>query len=317
VGGTTTVVTRRSVAGGVLAVAVSSVVAWLLAYPHSPLGGAAVRAIADCAAVVTLGLAAVSLLDDVRYRTDLARAAAAPLTLTAAVWAVTEVVRLVVVAAQAAGLSVRHVGLRTVAEFAWYTAVGRSGLVSIVAALAVCGVAVLGPRMTTSAASWTISTIGIAAAGMAARTLAGHLAESPFGGLAVAVHALAAALWCGVLAALVLTVTHRGQWARVLPRFSQLSLWCVAVLLVAGTVGALVRLQSPVDLATTGYGRLLAAKIAMTVALMVLAWRNRAGWLPAARAHRSSAGLSQRRSLIELAVMTVVVTFAAALAVTG
>jgi copper resistance protein D len=48
------------------------------------------------------------------------------------------------------------------------------------------------------------------------------------------VHALAAALCCGALAALALTVEHRGQWARVLPRFFQLSLLCVATLLAAG-----------------------------------------------------------------------------------
>lgn len=313
VGGSTTLITRRAVAGGGLVVAAAAVIAWALAYPQSPMGGAAVRAVADCAAVVTLGLAAVPLLDDVRHRADLTRVAAKPLVLAGVVWAGAESVRLVVEAAQASGRTVQHVGVRTVGEFTWYTAVGRSGLVSILAALAVCGVALAGRHH----AAAVIATIGVSAAGMAARMLAGHLAESPVGGLAVAVHALAAALWCGVLAALVVTVTHRGQWARVLPRFSQLALVCVAVLLVAGTVGALVRLQAPVDLVATGYGRLLTAKIAVTAGLMVLAWRNRAGWLPAARAHRSSAGLSQRRSLIELGVMTVVLTFAAALAVTG
>jgi hypothetical protein len=61
---------------------------------------------------------------------------------------------------------------------------------------------------------------------------------------AVAVHALAAALCCGALAALALTVEHRGQWARVLPRFFQLSLLCVATLLAAGIAGAAVTLDS-------------------------------------------------------------------------
>jgi putative copper resistance protein D len=49
----------------------------------------------------------------------------------------------------------------------------------------------------------------------------------------------------------------------------------------------------------------------------VLAWRNRARWLPAARAHRTTASLSRSRSLTELAFMTVALTLAAALAVTG
>ncbi len=314
-------VTRRTVAGGVLVIAASAVTAWALAFPHTPIIGAAVRALADAAAVATLGLATVPMLDQARHRADVARVAATPLAVTAAVWALAELVRLVTDAALAAGLSVRHIGVRTVADFGWYTTVGRSGLVSIVAAVAVCGVASATQRparfSVVSGPSAMLATVGISAAGMAARTLAGHLSESPLGGLAVAVHALDAALWCGLLAALVVTVTHRGQWARVLPRFSQLSLGCVAVLLVAGVVGALVRLQSPADLVVTGYGRLLSAKMLVTAGLLVLAWRNRSGWLPAARAHRSSAGLSQRRSLVELGAMAVVVTFAAALAVTG
>lgn len=312
-GGTTPVLTRRVVAGGALIVLASSAAAWALAYPQTPMAGALVRALADGAAVITLGLAAVPMLDAARYRADLTRRAAGPLAISTAVWALAEVARSVVAAAAAAATPVLQIGVRTVTEFTLYTTVGRSGLVSIVAAVAVGVAAVAAPR----SASTAVATAGIAAAGMAARTLSGHLAENPVGGLAVAVHALAAAVWCGALAALVLTVTHRGQWARVLPRFSQLSLWCVAVLLVAGVLGALIQLHSPSELWATGYGRLLSVKVAVTVGLLVLAWRNRAGWLPAARSHRASAGLSRTRSLTELAVMAVAVTFAAALAVTG
>jgi copper resistance protein D len=57
-----------------------------------------------------------------------------------------------------------------------------------------------------------IAVAGFAAAGLAARPLTGHFSESALGGLAVALHTLAAALWCGALAGLVLTVEHRGQW---------------------------------------------------------------------------------------------------------
>ncbi|MHC9294638.1 copper resistance D family protein [Mycobacterium sp. LTG2003] len=312
-GGPTTVITWRSVGGGALVVAAAAVAAAGLSYPQNQLTGALVRAVADCAAVVTVGLAAVPMLESTRYRAELARTATRPLMVGSAIWLLAELVRLIVVAAQAAAVPVQRVGVHTVSEFVLHTTVGRSGLVAVVAAAAVCAATFLVPRTATA----IVATVGAAAAGVAARTLAGHLAESPVGGLAVAVHALAAAVWCGVLAALVLTVTHRGQWARVLPRFSQLSVGCVAVLLLAGVVGALIRLHSPAELWTTGYGRLLAAKVVVTAGLLGLAWRNRAGWLPAARAHRTSASLSTNRSLAELAVMTVAVTFAAALAVTG
>ncbi|KMV14952.1 copper resistance protein CopD [Mycolicibacterium conceptionense] len=285
----------------------------LVGGPPPAVTGALIRALADGAAIITLGLAAVPLLESDRYRDEVSRRAAGPMALAAALWLLAEIVRLAVAGAQTAGVGFWQMGVRTLTDFALHTAAGRSGLVAIAAALIVGVVAVLVPRRGAA----TATTVGLAAVGLVARTLAGHLSESPIGGTAVAVHALAAAVWCGVLAALVLTVAHRGQWARVLPRFSQLSLWCVGVLLVAGVSGAAIKLSSPAELWTTGYGRVLAAKIAVTVALLALAWRNRSRWLPAARAHRSSAALSQNRSLAELGMMAVAVTLAAALAVTG
>ncbi|WP_083666064.1 copper resistance D family protein [Mycobacterium sp. NS-7484] len=274
---------------------------------------ALIRALADGAAVVTLGLAAVPLLESARYRDELGRKAAGPLAVAAAVWLMAEVVRLTAEAAATAGRRFWQLGTHTLVDFGVHTAAGRSGLVGIAAALIVGVVAIFVPRSATT----TAATVGVAAVGMAARTLTGHLSESPIGGMAVTVHALAAAVWCGVLAALLLTVTHRGQWARVLPRFSQLSLWCVGVLLAAGVAGAAIRLGSPTELWTTDYGRVLTAKLVVTVVLLGLAWRNRSQWLPAARAHRSTAALSQNRSIVELGIMAVAVTLAAALAVTG
>ena len=143
-----------------------------------------------------------------------------------------------------------------------------------------CLAVVAAPR----SASTNVAVAGFAAAGRGGASA--HAAICPrvrWEGLAVAVHTLAAALWCGALAALVLTVEHRGQWARVLPRFSQLSLVCVAALLVGGVLGAVMTLGSPSQLYATAYGRLLSAKVVVTVVLMLLAYRNRTMWLPAAR----------------------------------
>jgi len=103
----------------------------------------------------------------------------------------------------------------------------------------------------------------------------------------------------------------------VLPRFSQLSLACVAALLVGGVVGAVMTLGSPSALYATGYGRLLSAKVVVTVLLVALAYHNRTMWLPAARSHRATALVSRSRALFELALMAVALTLAAALAVTG
>ncbi|PXX13139.1 putative copper resistance protein D [Mycolicibacterium moriokaense] len=296
-----------------MVVVVASLAAWSLARQQNSLATTLVRALADGSAVVTLGLAAVPMLDIERYRGELIRRATAPLTIAAAAWLLAELLRLGVAAAQAAAIPVSRLGLHTAVDFALHTAAGRSGLFSAIAA-ALVGLAVAAaPR----SVPMNVAVAGFAAAGMAARPLTGHFSESTVGGVAVAVHTLAAATWCGVLAALLLTVEHRGQWARVLPRFSQLSLLCVAALLLGGVLAAAVTIASPSQLYSTGYGRLLAAKVVVTVVLVVLAYRNRTMWLPAARSHRATAVVSRSRSLFELAIMAVALTLAAALAVTG
>jgi putative copper resistance protein D len=302
-----------ALAGGTLVLAAAAVVAWALAYPQGSLPVTLVRAVADCAAVVCLGLAAVPMLDDERYRRELIGRATAPLSIAGAVWLVAELGRLIVAAAQAAAVPIWRLGLPTTVDFAVDTAAGRAGTLGIVAAAALGVATLVAPRT----ASMNLVVAGLAAVGLTSRLITGHFFESALGGLALAIHTLAAALWCGALAGLVLTVEHRGQWARVLPRFSQLSLWCVLALLLGGTAAALERLGSLGELYATGYGRLLAAKIAVAAVLVLLGWRNRTIWLPAARAHRTAAVVSRSRSLVELAVMAVALAFAAGLAATG
>ncbi|MDT5284138.1 MAG: copper resistance protein [Mycobacterium sp.] len=313
-GGATAEVTRhRAVAGGALVVVVASVVAWSLAGQQNSLAAMLVRAVADGSAVVAFGLAVVPMLDSDRYRGELIRRATAPLTIAAAVWLLAELLRLGVAAAQAAAIPISRLGIRTGVDFALHTTAGRSGLFSAVAAGLVGLAVVAAPR----SVSTNVAVAGFAAAGVAARPLTGHLSESAVGGVAVAVHTLAAALWCGALAALVLTVERRGQWARVLPRFSHMSLFCVAALLVGGVLSAAVTIGAPSQLYATAYGRLLSAKFVVTVVLVVLAYRNRTMWLPAARSHRATAVVSRSRALFELAIMAVALALAAALAVTG
>ena len=302
-----------ALAGGSLVVAGASVVAWALAYPQGSLSVTVVRAVADCAAVLCLGLAVVPMLDDERYRRELMGRAGVPLSAAGAVWLIAELGRLIVAAAQAAAVPVWRLGVPTTVDFAFDTAAGRASTLAVAAAAALCVATVAAPR--TAAVKLVVA--GLAAVGLTSRLITGHFFESAVGGVALAAHTVGAALWCGVLGALVLTVEHRGQWARVLPRFSQLSLWCVLVLLVGGAVAALERLGSPAELYATGYGRLLTAKLAVAAVLLVMGWRNRTIWLPAARAHRTTAVLSRSRSFVELAVMGVALTLAAGLAATG
>ena len=313
-GGPAPVVTAVRPAAAVTALVAAVVaVAWLLAQPLLSPSAAAARAVADVAAVTALGLAAVHLLDAPRFRDDLMDRASTPLIGAAALWLVAELVRLVLGAAEAAEVSVGRLGVHTVWEFVTLTAAGRSGVLSLLAATAIAATAmVLRPTPAVRLAA-----AGAAATGLAARAVTGHLAEGTLSATAVVVHALAAAVWCGVLAALALTVHSRGQWARVLPRYSQLSLVCVAVLLLGGIASAVLRLSGPAALLTTGYGRILLAKLLATTVLLALAARYRSNWVAAAAAHRVTAAQSRRKSVVELTVMVVALTLAAALTVTG
>src|ERR1700741_3135101 len=105
VGGATKHPTRRQVAvGGVAVVLGASAAAWAVGYPQTALAATVVRALADCAGVVTLGLTAVPMLDVSRYRGELIRTARAPLAASAGVWLFAELCRLVVGAAGASGV---------------------------------------------------------------------------------------------------------------------------------------------------------------------------------------------------------------------
>jgi copper resistance protein D len=308
-----TVGAARLWAAGAAVVAATTTLAWALAQPALSPAMTAVRAIADGAAVLTLGLAVLPRLDEPRYRDELARRGTVPMMAAAGVWLVAELVRLTLSAAAAAAEPVGRLSLRTTMEFATGTSPGRAGLLAAGSAALAC----LLVAATRRNPPLRVPVAGLAACGIAAHAVTGHLSANTLGAVALAGHALAAALWCGTLAALALTVTARGQWARLLPAFSQLSVVCVLVLLVGGGAAALVTVHSPSDLLTTGYGRVLLAKVVVTAALLLLAWRNRADWLPAARAHRISAARSRSRSVAELTLMGVALTLAAALTVTG
>ena len=91
----------------------------------------------------------------------------------------------------------------------------------------------------------------------------------------------------------------------------------MAALLAGGIAAGVTVLESPAALYATGYGRVLSLKIALTLVLIALAWRNRELWLPAARTHRSTAAVSRTRAYTELTLMAATVAAAAGLSVTG
>jgi copper transport protein len=132
--------------------------------------------------------------------------------------------------------------------------------------------------------------------------LAGHAwTQSPRGLLVAAdlVHVVAAGAWLG---ALVLLVIDRAQIDAV-RRFSRMALPAIVALVVAGTVQAIVYLDSFRDLVADPYGIAILGKIALLGGIVVLAARNR----PALR--RDGRGLAAAmRAEVVLALLVIAAT---------
>jgi copper resistance protein D len=134
-------------------------------------------------------------------------------------------------------------------------------------------------------------TIQLAAAAgfMALPALIGHAGATPGTAgdihlISDVVHLLAAGAWLGGLPALALILRHAASsdeqaWrefaVRMTHRFSVLGILCVAALLASGIVNSWNLLGGPRDLVTTDYGRLVALKIGLFVAMVAIATVNR------------------------------------------
>lgn len=93
---------------------------------------------------------------------------------------------------------------------------------------------------------------------------------------AMIVHLVAAGVWLGGLALLVLVAGRLGARLRdVAERFSVLALACYGALAASGIASALVRLSAPLDLVTTAYGWMLVLKTVLLVLLGGAGWWQR------------------------------------------
>jgi hypothetical protein len=129
-------------------------------------------------------------------------------------------------------------------------------------------------------------------------------------------HVVAAAIWIGGLAALLVALRWipSGERGRVVRRFSKQAGPALAVLAVTGMARSLNELPSPGALLDSGYGRLVSVKIALLVVLGTLGAYNH--YRSVGRVDRGTA-LLRRVSTGELAVAVIAFVAAAALASTS
>ena len=123
-----------------------------------------------------------------------------------------------------------------------------------------------------------------AATVIASFALAGHAASAASPAAATVawlVHAGAAAFWLGSLKPLLTGLRAAPETSPfALRRFSSLAVVMVCSLLVAGAVMAILQIQDPGALTTTGYGKVLLAKIVLVASMLALAAINRFCLLP-------------------------------------
>lgn len=280
------------------------VVSWLLARPDGPDLVAVPTTLALGVSVTLLGLGALPTVD--------AEPSSRVIGLLAGVWVLAVLVSAWVRTADRAGVEVLDV---KAGDFGDVLFSGAPEMVALVAGVLILAWVVL--DLLTGIEIPVLVVGALAAIGVLAASIAGHAGNDSWGPFLIGAHALAAAWWCGLLAAMLLSVRGRSGWARSLPVFSGRAPWAVGVLTVTGLISGLIEVDGPANLVSSGYGRILLAKAAVLTILVGLAVWHRRRWLPAVQRHRSSEPASVRAAVVELAIMAVALGLAAGLSATA
>ncbi|MFI7527722.1 copper resistance D family protein [Nocardia salmonicida] len=299
----------RALAPVVVAALAGVVLAWLLRRSGGFAWVAFARVLADCAGAVVIGLAALPRLNDrltVAWR---------PLAVLAGVWFAAEFTVLVCEAAEIVGVAVTQLGASDFITFLGRLSGGQIGIAILFCTGAIACYAALAFRRPDTASADLV--LVFAAVALSLRPITGHMSQQMFGSVIAAIHALAAACWLGLLLAMVLVLRTRGEWAATLPRYSAIAAPLVGVVALTGLVNGVVRLGGITTLPTTGYGRILLAKLTILCVLVVLGWWWRRTWVRKAADHRVTAETSLRNAAAEVLVMALAFGLAATLAVTA
>lgn len=300
---------RVALVGSVLpAVLVGVGLCWWLASPAGPADSAAFSGVALAAAVMVLGLGGLPLLGvqpDARLIVGLG-----------AVWLVFDVLALWFDVAQRSGTGVLAVD---VSSFLTGAASSSGELIAAgtaVVALGWAGWAVIaGVDLDGGPTSGALA--ALAGLGIGAVAVTGHAASHAFEPIVVVAHALSAAWWCGTLAAMAVSINSRNGWRAALPRFSRYAMLAVIVIAASGAVAGVLELGFSAQWWTTGYGRIMVAKIVGLVGLIAIAATQRRRWVPAAQARRTAAEASLRHAVVELLPMMIVLGLAVGLSSTN
>lgn len=263
------------------------------------------------------GVAVLAFVVDQDARTRFSRIA---LSFAAVLLAVVSLALIALTGVDAAGFGLDAVTRWSLSEDVLDAAFGQVWLARAVLAAALAVVILLSLR--TRSERWHVPAILIGSAIAGTPALSGHArVEGALSVVSDAVHVLAAGVWVGGLVFLVLVLVEAGgdRWSlasTAVPRFSGIALVAVIALVAAGIVNSLVEIGSLQGLWDTTYGRLVLAKIALLVPLLLLgAFNNR---ISVPRLRSGTSRTTDRRRFagavaLELAVMVAVVSVTAVL----
>ncbi|GIM88425.1 cytochrome c oxidase assembly protein [Paractinoplanes toevensis] len=229
-------------------------------------------------------------------------------TWLALLWAATSLVLVAFAVSDLLGMPVARLGREPLLSFAFSVNQGQALVLQAGLALAVAVLSRAGPGRGTAAV-----TAGLAMVALLPPAFTGHAAGAGNHQIAVsslAVHVLAASLWLGGLAGLLLVRRHR-RFADTADRYSRLALACFVATAVSGVVNAAVRLGAWPALWSTRYGTLVLLKVFALVLVGVIGAAHRGRTLPGLRAGRPRAFL--RLAAGELLVLGAAVGLAVAL----
>src|SRR6185436_14668830 len=241
------------------------------------------RAVHDLAAALTVGLLAVGTWcvppdrgtpvgELTGTRLVMIRRAA----IAAAVWLAASLTFVVLTAADLSGIRVTDPGFGwLLVTFVGQIDLGRALGASALLILVVFTFAITATHVTTAAWGAALSLLAVLPIALAGHSAVGSDHMNAVDSLAI--HLVAACLWVGGLAALVLIAGRLGhQLQVVVSRYSRLAGWCFVAVAASGVINALLRLGSLRDLAS-GYGLLIMGKAAAlgVLGLAGLAHRTR------------------------------------------
>ncbi len=269
------------------------------------------RLAVDLSALMTVGTLVVAVVlvprgTSGRAISAVARAAAG----WAGLWAASAAAAATLTVADVTGIPLQRLAFGEMATAAWALPGARALLLAAGLAVVVLGCLAAGRSRGQDALALAVAVLALTPPLYVGH--AAHAGEHQVATGSLVVHVVAASVWVGSLAALVLHLRgDRSVRVAAASRFSTLALACFGVLTASGGLSAVARLGTSRASWLSAYGAVLTVKIVAVVVLGAMGWAHRRWTLDLLR--RGRPGAFARLAAVELLVMGATVGVAVAL----